>query len=507
MTVWIYDVTNATAIQPVNYQIQLGTTGTSILQYCQFQTAVPTAGTAGMDYRLCFHIGTASTGAYVIDYNQFQVWIPYTATVGSIITEWQSYTPTLQGFGTPSTMSVYWRRVGGTVEIQGSFTAGTTTAVEARMSLPPGLVIDSTIVPVRTIVCARQSRGVAWDVTGVYEFLMRGGDSYLNFGVSYANPAAATFPVDTTPLNGNIFISGLIKTFSIVGIPIAGWGSNVFLTSTVGDGRVVACLYNSGTSGATTTPSITIKYTNRIFDTHSAYNTSTGQYTCPVSGIYRVNFWAYNVDTGGSVVIGIYKTPAGSSTATLYVSCGSVEPNNIAGGGSAMVQANSGDRIDLRGNSTANLYGYYQFGVQLIQSGAQAITNGETIACRYTVSGQTATSSVRINFSTRTYDSYNSVTTGASWVFTAPSSGIYSVSSILGSNVSSSSIISHLYKNASTLICFSSGGSGAWGATAVISDVVSLIQGETLYIMCTVASPSTACSGHIAIARIGNYAP
>lgn len=62
----------------------------------------------------------------------------------SFITEWKSYTPTTQGFGTPSAYAVYWRRVGDTLQVRGTMTVGTVTAVEARLGFPSGLTSSST---------------------------------------------------------------------------------------------------------------------------------------------------------------------------------------------------------------------------------------------------------------------------------------------------------------------------------------------------------------------------
>jgi hypothetical protein len=52
------------------------------------------------------------------------------------ISAWQSYTPTITGFGTATNIEFQWRQVGENVEIRGKFTSGTTTATEARVSLP-----------------------------------------------------------------------------------------------------------------------------------------------------------------------------------------------------------------------------------------------------------------------------------------------------------------------------------------------------------------------------------
>ena len=55
-----------------------------------------------------------------------------------------SYSPTLVGFGTPSSVQFQWSRIGDKARIQGKFTSGTSTATEARFPLPTGLVSAGT---------------------------------------------------------------------------------------------------------------------------------------------------------------------------------------------------------------------------------------------------------------------------------------------------------------------------------------------------------------------------
>jgi hypothetical protein len=56
-----------------------------------------------------------------------------------VMTAWQGYTPTFQGFGTPSAVEFEYRQVGESVEIRGKFVSGISTSIEARVGLPGGL--------------------------------------------------------------------------------------------------------------------------------------------------------------------------------------------------------------------------------------------------------------------------------------------------------------------------------------------------------------------------------
>lgn len=61
-----------------------------------------------------------------------------------VVTAWEAYTPTFEGFGTPTAVSALWRRVGDNIQVSGNFTSGTPTATLATISLPSGLNLDST---------------------------------------------------------------------------------------------------------------------------------------------------------------------------------------------------------------------------------------------------------------------------------------------------------------------------------------------------------------------------
>ena len=113
------------------------------------------------------------------------------------------------------------------------------------------------------------------------------------------------------------------------------------------------------------------------------------------------------------------------------------------------------------------------------------IIETQPVAARYTVSGSqvVANSALDIrDFDTKVFDTHNAVTTGAAWKFTAPVSGIYSVSSLVigqcasGEWDESDSVITLLYKN---------GGSNAYftkieGEASPASLVVQSLTGTIL---------------------------
>lgn len=58
------------------------------------------------------------------------------------ISEWQAYTPTLTGFGTPTGVSFFWRQVGDSIDIWGTFTSGTPSGATALITLPNNYFMD-----------------------------------------------------------------------------------------------------------------------------------------------------------------------------------------------------------------------------------------------------------------------------------------------------------------------------------------------------------------------------
>lgn len=80
---------------------------------------------------------------------------------------------------------------------------------------------------------------------------------------------------------------------------------------TILETETVAARYTSN-SGQSMSPGTDVIYEDRDFDTHNTYNTSTGVYTVPVSGIYQVNasfrLNSANATNAAILVNGIIKT-------------------------------------------------------------------------------------------------------------------------------------------------------------------------------------------------------
>ena len=140
-------------------------------------------------------------------------------------------------------------------------------------------------------------------------------------------------------------------------------------------------------------------------------------------------------------------------------------------------------------------------------SGPAVIQATDTVAAAYYVSANQAVStSTQINFDTREHDTTASVTTGASWKFTAPVSGKYNIAVIIASS-SGSTIQLSIYKNGAVykyLGLISSAGyvDGAADIALVAGDYIDVRPGGGFTAVGGTLSGSQACQ--INVKRVGN---
>lgn len=140
----------------------------------------------------------------------------------NVTTPWVAYTPTFTGHGAATSVSFFSRRVGDTLEVEGKFTQGTPTPVEARISLGFNGV-DGGI----TVASAKVPSGVS--VAGVCAFSSSAAASmYIlkepSVGYVTWSYQAAVGGVGTNKANGNIISGSAGTTFTVkFSVPIQGW--------------------------------------------------------------------------------------------------------------------------------------------------------------------------------------------------------------------------------------------------------------------------------------------
>ena len=144
---------------------------------------------------------------------------------GSQVTPWVAYTPTVQGFGTLSNVSMFYRINGSNIEIQGKFQAGTTTASEARVYLPGGYTSADT-----TRIATIQGAGHWWESNPTVApgaTLIEPSVSYITFG------SGSSGNNSFTKLNA----SGVAASNELVGVyasvPLSGQGLATTINSNI----------------------------------------------------------------------------------------------------------------------------------------------------------------------------------------------------------------------------------------------------------------------------------
>jgi len=205
-------------------------------------------------------------------------------------------------------------------------------------------------------------------------------------------------------------------------------------------------------------------------DTHGAYNSSTGIYTVPVSGFYTISASAYvqGTVTGDSVLF--ISTGGGSGRARIATLFGQDRQRN----GTATLYFNAGDTFKITINVTGSGLQIYADGSTTYLSvlGPSATPSSDTdtrvVAASYSIGSNYAVSANNpVNFDTKLFDTHGAVTTGASWKFTAPVSGVYQLS--VTSAITTGSCNLYLYKSGSSQYVLISMTTGVQGSSGLIS--------------------------------------
>lgn len=433
LVVYVYDITNSRLIQTVPYQLS-GGSGANQKFSAQFQT-----DSDSTSYRLIFHIAGTGTSAWTLDVDNIVVG-PQVQLYGSPITDWTAYTPSWTGSGSDpaignGTLVGYSRRVGGSLEVALHVTAGSTTTFGSGtyyFGLPSGLAIDTARIPSSSNTYS--PLGMATVLTGgnqipalviyhdtitVQAFFLTGATT------TYNNPFSSTSP--STFANGNF----ADLRFSV---PIAGWGSNVTM-STDSETRVVAARMSFSTTAtfASGNPDV-VPFDVATYDTHGALTLgATARFTAPIYGFYHVEA---QVDFAASAVgqraVQLYKNGVFASELVNLPNGSATASNRIAGADTIELQANDYIQIFAVQISGGNL-GIGNDGNEYChvaitrQAGPAAIAASEKISFFYQqTGGQTITSGAdrKVTFDSMDYDTHLAFSTSTN-LFTAPAAGDY----------------------------------------------------------------------------------
>jgi hypothetical protein len=517
---YIYDVTNSVVIQPAGYKVYNAATGLWIRQLATFQSA-----SNSISYRLIIHVASTSASAYTVKFDNISVG-PQVVTLGPPITDWIAFTPT-GSWSSNTTYTGFWRRNGDSIELQYKLAlTGAPTSATLTVNLPSGLTIDTSKLPgsPSNINFTSQVQGTAGGNGFVGAVEYSSTTSLLPVYIADGSTASKMTGVGITQAapytwanNDNLYIY-------VTGIPIAGWSSSCQMSSDSGDSRVVAASYGGTTtaiSGATT-----IKFSTKNFDTHGAYDTSTGLYTVKVPGIYRVNAQLTHeqasISAGNSCQIYIKK-----NSSVIYENVNeavNTQNNDYTVAVSGLINCVAGDTLQIQGASGATTPSLLNDATLCFVnferlSGPTAIAASETVAMKATsaTTAVTATIGTMINPTViyDTHGAYNSST----GVFTAPVPGKYRVTAQARTTamvVSAGSAVQLYVKLNSTLKeagVHDSQNSSSIVRSTQVSTVLNCLAGDTIQVQIDNESGGAGtwtCSGtanmnYIMIERIGNY--
>lgn len=521
MGIWIYDVTNATLIQPAPYNIL--NTGVAATWSGVFQAA-----SNSTSYRVGFYVQSTSASAYTLQWDNFSVG-PQIKSIGPAMTDWVAYTPTFTGFGTVASSAFYSRRVGDKLEVRGRLVAGTTTATEARISLgyngannnvTIGSNVNTTEVVGPGYYDINASIGIA--------VLAEPSVAYLTFGIQDGTHSGLT------KVNANVLVGTGSGMSFFASVPIVGWSSNLVMSSDA-DTRVVAARYTSSASQSIPDNTVTpIDFATKEYDTHGmftagvSYNSGAGTWstnpkiTIPVPGKYQ--FRVYILTNGEAWTAGnihsvrLYK----NGSLDKYLSYDPLQASlttNVQDAVAVTASAVAGDVFDIR-------YVHNRGGAVVFQnsgtfvwveverlSGPAQIAASESVNARYYASATSISASLAtIVWSTKDFDSHDAMSSG---VYTVPVSGVYQVNVGLTFNftqITNNDDQIEVQKNGTAVFSridfATTGNAGAKGYA--FGGLVRALAGDTIRVqaLSNQTTPTIRSSNlwnYMTISKVGNY--
>ena len=220
-------------------------------------------------------------------------WASNTATfsVANANYDWTSYTPTVTGLGTITGSSFKYRRVGGDLEVTGTFTSGTPTAVLGSFTLPAGLALDANRITIANTTASQgQSVGNFSGSTAAYHaaniVTATGTSTALVYTSNTLNGAGFL-----TPSNGSSILSASEPASVYFKVPISGWSNVSTVVASLGGVPTVP-----GLSTPVDTFSVSYGTTNAATNCTSSPCSYLGQIGNVVSSITRSSTGAYSLN-------------------------------------------------------------------------------------------------------------------------------------------------------------------------------------------------------------------
>ena len=152
-------------------------------------------------------------------------WAANSTVTTTNLTNWVAYTPTFTGFGTPTSITFYSRRVGDTLEVKGKFTSGTVTGVPSVITIgfngvDQAVTVDTTKVPTTSVVGVATVAGQSTTVFGWY--ILSPATSIASVIMS---TQTSTINATTANTNVNAMVANTQLCQVSFSVPIVGWSA------------------------------------------------------------------------------------------------------------------------------------------------------------------------------------------------------------------------------------------------------------------------------------------
>lgn len=432
VTLWIYDVTNGTMMQPSTFKLYSNSSTVPNQFISNFQTAANSTS-----YRMIWHIGSTSASAYALKVDNISV-IRTQYAYGTFIGDWVndgavSIAASSGGQAKGGTVidRILRRKVGDSAEFRIEYrqnSGGTAGTGDYLITLPASLQMDPNKVTYYATI------------TGGAAGLLNASLGDVTFANNASHGAGAVVPYDATRVRfllatsagtAGYFSSGfyplsqtnLSFAASFI-VPILGWTSSVQMSDSVDNRHLIE--HYTGNAGAALTADVTnIDFTTKVSDSHGAWSGTV--FTAYQSGTYNFQGGTQITANSGHTIFlwinGVKKYALSAADATAHKSF------------STSVYLNSGDTVVIRsdtGSITLNNSATNHFIIITRSPASTSIAATETIAASYYASANGTTSTTQtINFDTKIYDTHGAVTAAApgtgTWKFTAPAVGKYRI--------------------------------------------------------------------------------
>ena len=262
-----------------------------------------------------------------------------TAVEVPVVTGWQGYTPTFQGFGTPTNVEFEWRQVGENVEIRGKFVSGTSTAVQARISLPAGLTsATTTLIPSLQVVGKANTNSSTVNTFSGLTILANPSVSYLTVGVESSTRNGLT------EYNGSDIAGSGTPISFFASVPCAGLSATTTKTIPLTQSGLIqeadSMLRLDGGNGYGSTATKIRRFTNvrQSLSSDVLYQDSAtlgASFTIQTSGVYSFSYTDYK-GTAGAEFFGLSRNASSLTTNITSLAAGEIlileEANGSASG-------------------------------------------------------------------------------------------------------------------------------------------------------------------------------